>query len=466
MMTIGVVVAALATVTSLTGMPAPKPEPDARTTSPAEFRAFVARLRVPSFSRQTKLACTACHNGFPQLTPFGRLFKMNGYTMTGLTTIVAQVDSASRKTLELSPIAPLSIMAIISGTRTSKALPEAQSTTAQFPQELSLFASAAISDRMGIFSQFTYEDQGGSIGIDNVDIRFANHTQFGGKDFLYGLTLHNNPTVQDAWNTTPAWSYPFVSAAVAPSPAATTLIDGGLGQAVLGLGAYSLYNSTLYTEVSGYVPAPQGATLPLDASAENTPKAVSPYWRIALQHDFPSMYAMIGTFGLDARIYPTGVSGLSNHFTDLGVDAQVERKIGGGVAIGRATYIHERQSLAASFASQESEHQTNSLNAYKFNISYLPNQTHSLSAGYFGSSGTSDNVLYAPDPISGSSAGRPASQGEILEAAVTPWLNTRLAVQYVMYQKFNGASKSYDVALNGRNARDNNTLYFYLWFAY
>ena len=28
---------------------------------------------VPSFSRQTGLACSACHYQFPQLTPFGRL---------------------------------------------------------------------------------------------------------------------------------------------------------------------------------------------------------------------------------------------------------------------------------------------------------------------------------------------------------------------------------------------------------
>src|SRR5437773_6776469 len=34
--------------------------------------------RVPSFSRQTGLACSACHYQFLQLTPFGRLFKLNG----------------------------------------------------------------------------------------------------------------------------------------------------------------------------------------------------------------------------------------------------------------------------------------------------------------------------------------------------------------------------------------------------
>jgi len=35
-------------------------------------------LAVPSFARQTGMACAACHTVFPELTPFGREFKLNG----------------------------------------------------------------------------------------------------------------------------------------------------------------------------------------------------------------------------------------------------------------------------------------------------------------------------------------------------------------------------------------------------
>ena len=39
---------------------------------------------LPSFARQTGQPCATCHNGaFPQLTPFGRQFKLNGYTAGG-----------------------------------------------------------------------------------------------------------------------------------------------------------------------------------------------------------------------------------------------------------------------------------------------------------------------------------------------------------------------------------------------
>jgi len=41
---------------------------------------------LPSYARQTGQQCAACHNGFPELTPYGRLFKLNGYTFTGGTS--------------------------------------------------------------------------------------------------------------------------------------------------------------------------------------------------------------------------------------------------------------------------------------------------------------------------------------------------------------------------------------------
>ena len=38
---------------------------------------------LPAFARQTGQNCVACHAGgqFPELTPYGRLFKMTGYTI-------------------------------------------------------------------------------------------------------------------------------------------------------------------------------------------------------------------------------------------------------------------------------------------------------------------------------------------------------------------------------------------------
>ncbi len=60
-------------------------------------------LAVPSFARQTGLACEACHTVFPQLTPFGRVFKASGYTLFN-THKVQDIDQQKRNTLSLSDL--------------------------------------------------------------------------------------------------------------------------------------------------------------------------------------------------------------------------------------------------------------------------------------------------------------------------------------------------------------------------
>ena len=66
--------------------------------------------------------------------------------------------------------------------------------------------------------QVTYDSQSGSIGMDNADIRYANHAAISEYDLTYGFTFNNNPIVQDLWNATPVWGYPFSPRGSALSP--------------------------------------------------------------------------------------------------------------------------------------------------------------------------------------------------------------------------------------------------------
>lgn len=108
----------------------------------------------------------------------------------------------------------------------------------------------------------------------------------------------------------------------------------------------------------------------------------------------------------------------------------------------------------------------NALNAHKLNVSSIPNPSHTLTLGLFGSSGARDEVRYAPGEVSKSATSSPASRRQILEFDTSPWLNVRLGAQYVMYQKFKGAAHNYDVPAGGRRAKDKQTLHLYLWFAF
>jgi len=68
---------------------------------------------VPSFARQTGMACEACHTVFPELTHFGRLFKANAYTLDNLKQ-VRDIDAKKQELLSLSSLPPISAMIQIS----------------------------------------------------------------------------------------------------------------------------------------------------------------------------------------------------------------------------------------------------------------------------------------------------------------------------------------------------------------
>src|SRR4030067_1543335 len=76
------------------------------------FQFFLTKegYTVPSFTRQTGMACNACHTVFPELTPFGRNFKLTGY-----------VFSKSTKAYEFPP--PLAGMAQLSFSNIKEDLP-------------------------------------------------------------------------------------------------------------------------------------------------------------------------------------------------------------------------------------------------------------------------------------------------------------------------------------------------------
>jgi len=65
---------------------------------------------VPSFARQTGLACEACHTIPPELTPFGRRFRLNAYTLTTRPPLVSDIDDHKRNTVWLTDIPGISIL--------------------------------------------------------------------------------------------------------------------------------------------------------------------------------------------------------------------------------------------------------------------------------------------------------------------------------------------------------------------
>jgi hypothetical protein len=433
---------------------------------------------VPSFARQTGMACAACHTVFPELTPFGREFKLNGYVLDNIKQVTG-IDISDRQTLALNSIPPISLMAQISYTHTKTALPDsaisgalAKDGTLLFPQQVSLFYAGKIADGLGAFIQLTYDGVGDSFGFDNTDIRYAHHLSFGGSNdnshsMILGVTLNNNPTVQDPWNTTPAWGFPYASSSVAPGPITSAKIDagaGGFGQHVGGLGVYMWLDDHFYAEITDYTSAIRGGAHPLDSTQSNVISGLAPYWRLVYEQRWDRNSLSVGTFGLNANVHPgagTALAGPTNKFRDIAVDAQYQFIGEDHLVTGLATYISEHQTLDASVLDGFAANTHNNLKTLKLAGEYYYQRRIGGAIGYFSTTGGTDALLFAPAPVTGSANNGPDTTGYILEVNYLPWLNTKLQAQYVGYEKFNGQKTNYDGS--GRNASDNNTMYLLVW---
>jgi hypothetical protein len=308
---------------------------------------------------------------------------------------------------------------------------------------------------------------------DNTDVRFANTGSIGGLPLIYGLTLNNNPSVQDLWNTVPAWSFPFIGSDLAPTPAASTLVEEALGQQVGGLGGYTTVNRLVYLELTGYRTLSHGTQrfFGVDTSDEDKIDGTAPYWRVALQHNWGKHSLEVGTFGLDADTFPGGdKSSGTDQRTDVALDAQYQY-LGDvhGVSF-QTSWIHEQQDWNASQVLGNTSRSEDTLRTFKARLAYLYDKTYRFNLGYFDINGNSDPGLYAD-----SRTGSPDSNGWILQLdymplhknggpAFWPWLNVQFTLQYTLYDKFDGAVHNVDGA--GRNASDNNTLFLGMWLAF
>jgi hypothetical protein len=432
---------------------------------------------VPAFNRQTGQNCVACHAGgqFPELTAYGRLFKLTGYTL-GTRDV------------------PLSVMGVAGYTRTDHT---GGQDPANFPkngaatfQGGSVFVAGKVTDNVGAFVQITYDnyaqqnDQGQFVGhtsSDNMDFRYADRLIDTHRDLIFGATFNNNPTVQDAWNSTPAWAYPYVQSSFQVSPSTGgPLLAGDLAQQVAGAGGYLFWNRTLYAEVSLYRTAngfwsfvSQGT----GNSDQTKLKGANPYWRLALSHDWGAHSAMVGVFGLEARVYPDNEdpTGDTNRSHDIGIDAQYQYVLDPHAITVTASYIHEKTTWAPQLVDEGAvSNPSDTLNQFKLKGSYVYGAHYGGSLTYFRIGGSTDQALYGGgvdetgtplgSPVAGNLAGAPKTDGIIGEVFWIPVQWVRIGAQYWAYKHFNGASTNYDGF--GRNARDNNTLFVYVWGAY
>jgi hypothetical protein len=305
-----------------------------------------AASAVPSFARQSNQPCAACHvGGFgPQLTEFGIAFKLGGYTLA----------------VPNRPAVPVAAMIMAGFTHTNPSqdasgLEGRQLTGAHLKgndnltlDQASLFLAGRLASNVGVFSQLTYDGIAQHTAIDNIDLRVAN--KFALPDdgsLLAGISINNNPGVQDPFNTLPAWAFPYISSPVAPGPSAAAVLDEAWGQKATGIVAYGQLDTFWYGELGTY----RMQTLRTqkafgigpddrDAGALRSPL----YARLAVRPTWNG-----GGLNAGLVLFRTGYQadrGLPDvtHYTDVGVDASWHQTYGANQATAMATVVHESAS--------------------------------------------------------------------------------------------------------------------------
>jgi hypothetical protein len=435
-------------------------------------------LAVPSFARQMNMQCIACHTEFPLLSEFGRQFKLSGYTMsTGqsdLPPFAGMLQPSFTRTQANQPGGAAPGFS----DNNNPALTQASIFYAGRlfgPYASKLFGpeNAAFADKLGIFLQTTYDGIGKAWSWDNTEVRYADNKVVGGNNVTFGFYANNNPTMQDPWNSTPAWGYPFTSSHLAPTPAAGTLIDGGLAQEVVGAGGYAMIANSFYIDLAGYRTLDRHTQLAfgVDPEGETQITRAAPYWRIAFTKPIGAGIWEVGTFGLAAETYPgRDPSAGKDRIVDVGLDSQYQESFEHSDLTALVSWIREHDRWNASQALGDSTKSSDTLRDFKATLSYLFDKTYGFTGQYFSKDGDRDALLY-PDSATGS----PRSDGFVLQANYLPmnksggppwWSrsNVKFSMQYTLYNHFDGAKTNYDGA--GANARDHNTLYAEAWIVF
>jgi len=421
---------------------------------------------VPSFARQTGQPCAACHTAYPELTPFGRRFKLSGYTMQGgdnpfpLAAMVMPTFTHTEAAQDAGSQTP--------GTRTNDNVAV---------QQVTGFYAGRVYGDLGAFIQVTDSPIGSTntLYLDASDVRYVTSGTLFGQQTLFGIDVNNTPTVQDVWNTTPAFGFPEISSIFTAFSPPLTHIEDGWGQEVAGAGGYVFWNDMVYAELTGYTAIPRSGLQALGEPIGDGLAGVAPYWRLAMEPHWGDNYWEVGTFGMYGQVVPGYVHGFgTDNYTDVGFDSQYQYDGDKYSVTIKLTDIIEWQRLNSSFFQGNSSNLDNNLNSFKLNGSFVWDHTYSVTAGYFDVSGSSDMGLYGANSFNNSPNGR----GLVFDVAYlpfshgSPWpyatYNARIGVSYTRYLELYGGNSNFDGSGIGgtHNANGNNTLFLYAWLAF
>jgi hypothetical protein len=450
---------------------------------------------VPVFARQTGHNCQACHTSPPELTAYGREFKLNGYTFGEAQILpIAWGIMASQENLK-------------DNTDHSSGAKVCQNCGEMHIDQASLYFGGKITENLGVFGQYTVAPNGGGSGPwsgaeDNSEIRYVHRfssTGSGEDDTVVGLQINNNLTMQDVWNNAPAWQFPgwFAQSQAGFGPVASPFLDDGVvgGQRQVGIGAYIWWKKTIYAELSEYQKpwgafswlvngsgnnqCPGNTTVVAGCAPSDVDAGRNPYVRLAYSHDWGYNSLEVGLMGIWARTYWDAAywapfsaeqaagfvtaANATNSYHDVAVDAQFQmNRNEPWIYTVAGQYIREHANLGPLAANGMTSNASDSLGEFKIRGTAYYDRTYGVSLSYTSLTGTSDALRYGQGGAGGSASGSPGSNYWDLELDYVPLQNMKFLLHYTAYTKLNGGGGNFDGL--GNNASGQNLLIAGIWW--
>lgn len=321
---------------------------------------------IPSYSRQTGLSCANCHTAVPNLTPFGRDFKLHGY-VNATAQLISDHQSTSdtvgqgRTILEFpsTPMVSARISSrwnyqsggdgglvphgVVSAGQGFISSPDGygDKDVLNYLAGSSIYIAGEISPHLGSFIEFGgFDDEGGAFGLGMFDVALVSSDKtIGGKNFVYGIRAEDALAAGDPSNSIGTWG---LTAGLMGLSTQNTLFDPGTafmegGELFAMLGDFDrgglyasvgVYRPTANQTGNGYV---QGSIS--DLGAFNGVNGVNDYVRVSyyLPPIGKNTYTEIGAFGYFGKLNmvaaPAAALSSSNYidnYSDIGLDCQAQ----------------------------------------------------------------------------------------------------------------------------------------------
>jgi hypothetical protein len=454
---------------------------------------------IPVFARQTGHNCQACHISYPELTSYGREFKLNGYTfgeaqpLPVAAAIMAEWDHVQSPTDAST------------GNPTCSGAGAVNSSSCNKLQlvQYSVFFGGRISDNFGMFGQLSGGEfpvgAGGpsSVGpgaftptADNTEFRYVHRIMSDDSlepDAVIAFNMNNNPTMEDVWNSVPAWKFPWFPYMPAGfGPLAATYIDNPTGgHNKVGIGGYAWVHKSFYAEfeleraATGMVSFMNWGAGGYEGNMGDQPSDVlagyNPYYRFAYSHDWGYNSMEVGIFGMHANVYncnPAGTTcpvlnlGATNQYRDIAVDAQYQyNRSEPWVFSANASYIHENNNLTALMQSSGgAATPDHTVNEFQIKGTAYYDRRYGVTLAYNNTSGTADSILYGSGSPGGSATGSPDSSWWTVELNYLLMQDLRFSLLYQNFTKINGGGSNFDGL--GNNASGQNRISGAIWWVF